>query len=176
LRHSAYPGWRKHLDVSVVEVTRALDGLEADGVVPPASSASTNPAGRGQDDLFAALNARSAVAFVLPANLARPHRARPAVLWCRLPAGHPNAYLLVPNGIRCKYTTIRFTSATPGGLVPFASHLTAVAILGDTGTSSADAYHNSVFSGTCWRSSIASVVAPLWRVLGGMRWCTVRNR
>ena len=25
----------------------------------------------------------------------------------------PNAYLLVPNGIRCKYTTIRFTSATP---------------------------------------------------------------
>ena len=56
-----------------------------------------------------------------------------------------------------------------GGFVRYASHLTAVAVLGDTGTSSADAYHNSVFSGTCWRSSIASVVAPLWRVLGGMR-------
>jgi len=78
--------WRKHLDVSVVEVTRALDGLEADGVVRPASSARTNPGEHGEDDLFAALNARSAVAFVVPANLARPHRARRAVLCCRLPA------------------------------------------------------------------------------------------
>jgi len=86
LRLSAYLGRRKHLDASVVEVTRALDGLEADGAVPPTSSAGTNPGEHGQDDLFASLNARSAVAFVLPANLARPHRARRAVLCCRLPA------------------------------------------------------------------------------------------
>jgi hypothetical protein len=79
LRHSAYLRWRKHLDVSVVEVTRALNGLEADGVVPPASSVGTNPGEHGQDDLFAALNVRSAVAFVVPAILARPRRARRAV-------------------------------------------------------------------------------------------------
>ena len=48
MRHSAYLRWRKHLDVSVVEVTRALDGLEADGVVPPASSAGTNPGEHGR--------------------------------------------------------------------------------------------------------------------------------
>ncbi|SKW12889.1 amidohydrolase [Mycobacteroides abscessus subsp. abscessus] len=49
-----------HIDYAVAETTRALDDLNADGVVLLANNAGTYLGEEGQDDLFAALDARSA--------------------------------------------------------------------------------------------------------------------
>ena len=61
-----------HIDESVAEAVRALDDLNADGVVLLANNAGTYLGQEGQDDLFAALDARSAVVFVHPADLPGP--------------------------------------------------------------------------------------------------------
>src|ERR1700754_1831312 len=61
-----------HIDESVAEVVRALDELKADGVVLLANSEGTYLGQEGQDALWAALDARSAVVFIHPADLPGP--------------------------------------------------------------------------------------------------------
>ena len=61
-----------HVDECVAEAIRALDDLKADGVVLLANHAGTYVGEDGQDDLFAALDARSAVVFIHPAELPGP--------------------------------------------------------------------------------------------------------
>ena len=56
----------------MAETVRALDDLKADGVVLLANDAGTYRGEAGQDDLFAALQECSAVAFIHPADLPGP--------------------------------------------------------------------------------------------------------
>jgi len=75
-----------HMDESVAESVRALDDLEADGVVLLANNAGTYLGQDGQDDLFAALDARSAVVFttrpICPARQCPAWRhSRPTSSW-----------------------------------------------------------------------------------------------
>lgn len=128
-----------HVDAAATEAVRALDDLDADGVVILANSAGVYLGEEGQDDLFAALDARSAVVFIHPAELPGP--TVPGVV----PFGTDflldtsrAAYLLVRNGIRRRYPNIRFLLSHAGGFVPYASHRMAMAISGDLGNSPAD--------------------------------------
>ncbi len=128
-----------HIEESVAEVVRSLDELKADGVVLLANNAGTYLGQEGQDDLFATLDARSAVVFVHPADLPGP--VVPGVLPFAadfLLDTTRAAYLLVRNGIRRKYPNIRFVLSHAGGFVPYASYRMAVAIMGDTGRSAVD--------------------------------------
>lgn len=123
-----------HVDESVAETVRALDELNADGVVLLANHAGTYIGEEGQDDLFAALDARSAVVFVHPAELPGP--VVPGVApWATdfLLDTTRAAYLLVRNGIRSRYPNIRFILSHGGGFVPYASHRMAMGIFADTG-------------------------------------------
>jgi 6-methylsalicylate decarboxylase len=61
-----------HVDGSAAEVVRSLDELGADGVVLLANNAGTYLGQESQDELFAALDARSAVVFIHPAELPGP--------------------------------------------------------------------------------------------------------
>ena len=125
-----------HINEAVAETVRALDDLDADGVVLLANNAGTYLGQEGQDDLFAALDARSAVVFIHPADLPGPEV--PGVLpWAAdfLLDTTRAAYSLVRNGIRSKYPNIL---GHAGGFVPYASHRMAVAIMADTGRSPAD--------------------------------------
>jgi predicted TIM-barrel fold metal-dependent hydrolase len=61
-----------HIDESVAESIRALDDLNADGVVLLANNDGTYLGEDGQDDLWAVLDARSAVVFIHPADLPGP--------------------------------------------------------------------------------------------------------
>jgi len=80
-----------HIQESVAEVVRALDELSADGVVLLANSAGTYLGQEGQDDLFAALDARSAVVFIHPADLPGPTVPGVLPFRRRLPARyHPS--------------------------------------------------------------------------------------
>jgi 6-methylsalicylate decarboxylase len=128
-----------HVDAAVTEAVRALDTLNADGLVLLANHAGVYLGQDGQDDLFAALDERSAVVFIHPADLPGP------TIEGVVPFGTDflldttrAAYLLVRNGIRRKYPNIKFILSHAGGFVPFASHRMAVAIAGDTGASPAD--------------------------------------
>lgn len=128
-----------HVDAAVTETVRALDTLRADGVVLLANSAGVYLGQDGQHDLFAALDARSAVVFIHPADLPGPEV--PGVLPFAadfLLDTTRAAYLLVRNGIRRRYPNIKFILSHGGGFVPYASHRMAAAITGDTGTSPAD--------------------------------------
>src|SRR5437588_7648027 len=58
-----------NIDESIAEIGRALDELKADGIVLLANSAGVYLGQDGQDTLFAALNDRSAVVFIHPAEL-----------------------------------------------------------------------------------------------------------
>ena len=90
-------------------------------------------------DLFAALDERSAVVFIHPAELPGP--VIPGVLPFAadfLLDTTRAAYLLVRNGIRRKYPNIRFILSHAGGFVPYASHRMALSIFGDTGASLTD--------------------------------------
>ena len=123
-----------HIDESVAEAVRALDVLNADGVVLLANNAGTYLGEEGQDDLFAVLDERSAVVFIHPAELPGP--TVPGVVPFAtdfLLDTTRAAYLLVRNGIRRKYPNIRFILSHAGGFVPYASHRMAMAIFGDTG-------------------------------------------
>jgi predicted TIM-barrel fold metal-dependent hydrolase len=128
-----------HVDIAVGEAVRALDDLKADGVVLLANNAGTYLGAEGQDALFAALNDRSAVAFVHPGELPGPSVPGivPFALDFLLDTTRA-AYLLVRNGIRARYPNIRFILSHAGGFVPYASHRMAVAITADTGRSPAD--------------------------------------
>jgi 6-methylsalicylate decarboxylase len=149
-----------HIVESVDETTRSLDELHADGVVLLANSAGTYLGQDGQDDLFAALDARSAVVFIHPAELPGPavDGVAPFAADFLLDTTRA-AYLLVRNGIRHKYPNIRFLLSHAGGFVPYASHRMAVAIMGDTGRSLTDSLDD--FAGFYFDTALSSSAAAL---------------
>ena len=104
-----------------------------------ANSAGTYLGQPGQDDLFAALDARSAVVFIHPADLPGPavDGVAPFAADFLLDTTRA-AYLLVRNGICRRYPNIKFILSHAGGFVPYASHRMAVAIMCDVGRSLTD--------------------------------------
>lgn len=149
-----------HMTESVAEVERALDHLGADGVVLLANSAGTYLGENGQDDLFAALDARNAVVFVHPADLPGPSvEGIPPFAADFLLDTTRAAYLLVRNGIRRRYPNIEFILSHAGGFVPYASHRMAVSIMGDTGRSPADSLDD--FSSFYFDTALSSSAAAL---------------
>jgi 6-methylsalicylate decarboxylase len=128
-----------HIDAAIAETVRALDDLQADGVVLLANDAGVYLGEDGQDPLFAVLNERSAVVFIHPNELPGPAvTGVPAFAADFLLDTTRAAYLLVRNGIRQRYPDIKFILSHAGGFVPYASHRMAIAITADTGRSPAD--------------------------------------
>src|SRR5690625_7920019 len=78
-----------HVEESVAEVIRALDDLNVDGVVLLANNFGTYLGQDGQDDLWAALDARSAVVFIHPAQ--RPGSSEPTAVRARRRGPHRHA-------------------------------------------------------------------------------------
>jgi predicted TIM-barrel fold metal-dependent hydrolase len=149
-----------HIDESVAETVRALDDLNADGVVLLANNSGTYLGEDGQDDLFAALDARSAVVFIHPHELPGPTvPGMPAFAADFLLDTTRAAYLLVRNGIRQRYPNIRFILGHAGGFVPYASHRLAISIMGDTGRSPADSLND--FSSFYFDTALSSSAAAL---------------
>ncbi|MDG5768590.1 amidohydrolase family protein [Mycolicibacterium fortuitum] len=149
-----------HVDAAIAESVRALDQLSADGIVLLANHAGTYLGEDGQDDLWAALDARAAVVFIHPAELPGP--TVPGVVPFAtdfLLDTSRAAYLLVRNGIRRKYPNIKFILSHAGGFVPYASHRMAVAIVGDTGRSPADILDD--FAGFYFDTALSSSAAAL---------------
>jgi predicted TIM-barrel fold metal-dependent hydrolase len=149
-----------HIGESTAEVVRSLDELHADGVVLLANAAGVYLGQDGQDELFAALDARSAVVFIHPAELPGPTvDGVPAFATDFLLDTTRAAYLLVRNGIRRKYPNIRFILSHAGGFVPYASHRMAVAMMGDTGRSLRDSLDD--FTGFYFDTALSSSAAAL---------------
>ncbi len=149
-----------HVEAATTEAIRALDTLGADGVVLLANNAGTYLGQAGQDELWAALDARSAVAFVHPADLPAPTvPGVPPFATDFLLDTTRAAYLLVRNGIRRKYPNIKFILSHAGGFVPYASHRMAVAIMGETRRSPADVLDDfaSFYFDTALSSSAAAL-------------------
>jgi 6-methylsalicylate decarboxylase len=149
-----------HVDLAIAEAVRALDNLKADGVVLLANNAGTYLGEDGQDALFAALNDRSAVVFIHPADLPGPSvSGAPPFAADFLLDTTRAAYLLVRNGIRTRYPKIRFILSHAGGFVPYASHRMAIAITADTGRSPADVLDDfaSFYFDTALSSSAAAL-------------------
>jgi 6-methylsalicylate decarboxylase len=149
-----------HLEESIAEVVRALDELKADGVVLLANNAGVYLGQHGQDPLFDALNDRSAVVFIHPAELPGPVVSGvPPFAADFLLDTTRAAYLLVRNGIRRRYPNIRFILSHAGGFVPYASHRMAIAITADTGRSPADCLDDfaSFYFDTALSSSAAAL-------------------
>ena len=148
------------IDVSVAETVRALDGLNADGVVLLANNAGTYLGEEGQDALFAALDDRSAVVLIHPGELPGPTVPDvPPFAADFLLDTTRAAYLLVRNGIRSRYPNIRFILSHAGGFVPYASHRMAVAIMADTGRSWVDVLDD--FAGFHFDTALSSSAAAL---------------
>jgi 6-methylsalicylate decarboxylase len=149
-----------HVDLAVAEAVRALDDLQADGVVLLANNAGTYLGEDGQDALFAVLNDRSAVVFIHPAELPGPTvpGVPPFAADFLLDTARA-AYLLVHNGIRTRYPKIRFILSHAGGFVPYASHRMAIAITADTGRSWADVLDE--FAGFYFDTALSSSAAAL---------------
>jgi predicted TIM-barrel fold metal-dependent hydrolase len=148
------------IDESVAEIVRSLDELHADGVVLLANNAGTYLGEAGQDPLFAALNDRSAVVFIHPAELPGPSvPGVPPFATDFLLDTTRAAYLLVRNGILNRYPKIRFILSHAGGFVPYASHRMAVTITGDTGRSPADILDD--FSSFYFDTALSSSAAAL---------------
>jgi 6-methylsalicylate decarboxylase len=149
-----------HVDSAVAETVRALDDLPADGVVLLANNAGTYVGEDGQDALFAALDERSAVVFIHPADLPGPIvPGVPPFAADFLLDTTRAAYLLVRNGVRTRYPNIRFILSHAGGFVPYASHRMAVAIMADTGRSWADVLDD--FTGFYFDTALSSSAAAL---------------
>ena len=149
-----------NIDESVPETVRALDDLNADGVVLLANNAGTYLGEEGQESLFAALNQRSAVVFIHPAELPGPSvPGVPPFATDFLLDTTRAAYLLVRNGIRTRYPNIRFILSHAGGFVPYASHRMAVAIMADTGRSWADVLDD--FASFYYDTALSSSAAAL---------------
>jgi predicted TIM-barrel fold metal-dependent hydrolase len=149
-----------HIDESVAEVVRSLDDLNADGVVLLANNDGTYLGEDGQDDLFAALDARSAVVFIHPADLPGPTVPGVAPFATDFLLDTTRAaYLLVRNGVRRKYPNIKFILSHAGGFVPYASHRMAVAIMAETGASPADTLDE--FSSFYFDTALSSSAAAL---------------
>lgn len=123
-----------HIGAATTEAVRALDDLRADGVVLLANHAGNYLGEDGQDDFFAALDARSAVVFIHPAELPGPTvpGIAPFVTDFLLDTTRA-AYLLVHNGIRQRYPNIKFILSHAGGFVPFAAYRLAMGVTADTG-------------------------------------------
>ncbi|OMC48667.1 amidohydrolase [Mycobacterium sp. IS-2888] len=153
-----------HIDQSVAEVVRSIDELHADGVILLANAAGDYVGQDGQDDLFAALDARSAVVFIHPAELPGPtvDGVVPFAADFLLDTTRA-AYLLVRNEIRRRYPNIRFILSHAGGFVPYASYRLAMAIVGDTGRSPADILDDfaSFYFDTALSSSAAALPSLL---------------
>jgi 6-methylsalicylate decarboxylase len=149
-----------HVDESVAEVVRSLDELHADGVILLANAAGTYLGQDGQDDLFAALDARSAVVFIHPAELPGPavEGVLPFAADFLLDTTRA-AYLLVRNEIRRRYPRIKFILSHAGGFVPYASHRMAVGIMSDTGKSLTDSLDD--FAGFYFDTALSSTAAAL---------------
>lgn len=149
-----------HVDHAVAESVRALDDLHADGVVLLANNGGEYLGQDGADELFAALDARSAVAFIHPATLPGPEvPGIPPFATDFLLDTTRAAYLLVRNGIRTRYPNIRFILSHAGGFVPYASHRMAVTIFGDTGRSPFDVLDD--FAGFYFDTALSSSPAAL---------------
>jgi predicted TIM-barrel fold metal-dependent hydrolase len=149
-----------HIGESVAEVVRALDQLKADGVVLLANNEGTYLGQDGQHALWAALDARSAVVFIHPADLPGPTVPGVAPFAADFLLDTTRAaYLLVRNGIRRKYPNIKFILSHAGGFVPYASHRMAVAIMAETGASPADTLDEfaSFYFDTALSSSAAAL-------------------
>jgi predicted TIM-barrel fold metal-dependent hydrolase len=114
----------------------------------------------GYDVLWQALDERSAVVFVHPADLPAPavENIPPFAADFLLDTTRA-AYLLVRNGIVQRYPNIRFILSHAGGFVPYASHRIAVAIAGDTGRSPLDVLEDlrSFYFDTALSSSPAAL-------------------
>jgi 6-methylsalicylate decarboxylase len=148
------------LDLAVTEAVRALDDLHADGVVLLANNAGAYLGEDGQDELFATLDARSAVVFIHPADLPGPSvPGVPPFAADFLLDTTRAAYLLVRNGVRTRYPNIRFILSHAGGFVPYASHRMAIAIMADTGRSWADVLDD--FAGFYFDTALSSSAAAL---------------
>ena len=149
-----------HVNESVDEVVRSLDELHADGVVLLANNAGIYLGQDGQDDLFAALDARSAVVFIHPAVLPGPavDGVAPFAADFLLDTTRA-AYLLVRNQLCRRYPNIKFILSHAGGFVPYASHRMAVAIMGDTGRSLTDTLDD--FAGFYFDTALSSSAAAL---------------
>jgi 6-methylsalicylate decarboxylase len=149
-----------HVDKSVAEVVRSLDELNADGVVLLANAAGVYLGQDGQDDLFAALDARSAVAFIHPAELPGPavDGVVPFAADFLLDTTRA-AYLLVRNEIRRKYPNIRFILSHGGGFVPYAAYRLAMGIVGDTGRDPFEVLDD--FAGFYFDTALSSSAAAL---------------
>jgi len=153
-----------HLSASLAEAARSLDELNADGVVLLANNAGTYLGQDGQDELFAALDARSAAVFIHPADLPGPSVAGVAPFAADFLLDTTRAaYLLVRNGTCGKYPNIKFILSHAGGFVPYASHRMAVAIMGDTGRSLTDNLDDfaSFYFDTALSSSAAALPSLL---------------
>lgn len=149
-----------HVKESVTEAVRSLDELHADGVILLANAAGVYLGQDGQDDLFAALDARSAVVFIHPADLPGP--AVPGVLPFAtdfLLDTTRAAYLLVRNEIRRGYPNIKFMLSHAGGFVPYASHRMAIGITSDTGRGLTDILDD--FAGFYFDTALSSTAAAL---------------
>jgi 6-methylsalicylate decarboxylase len=157
-----------HVDESAAEAARSLDELHADGVVLLANAAGVYLGQDGQDDLFAALDARSAVAFIHPAELPGPavDGVLPFAADFLLDTTRA-AYLLVRNEISRKYRNIRFILSHAGGFVPYASHRMAVSIFSDTGRSLTDSLDD--FAGFYFDTALSSSAAALPSLLAFAR-------
>ena len=149
-----------HLNESVAESVRALDDLKADGVVLLANYAGSYLGQDDQHELFAALDARSAVVFIHPGDLPGPPvpDVQPFVADFLLDTTRV-AYILVRNGIRRKYPNIRFILSHAGGFVPYASHRLAVAMKLETGRALADSLDD--FSSFYFDTAVSSSAAAL---------------
>jgi predicted TIM-barrel fold metal-dependent hydrolase len=149
-----------HVKESADEVARSLDELHADGIILLANAAGTYLGQDGQDDLFAALDARSAVVFIHPADLPGPavDGILPFATDFLLDTTRA-AYLLVRNEIRGKYPNIRFILSHAGGFVPYASHRMAIGIMSDTGRSLTDSLDD--FAGFYFDTALSSTAAAL---------------
>jgi predicted TIM-barrel fold metal-dependent hydrolase len=149
-----------HIDASVAEIVRVLDDLKADGVVLLANNAGVYRGQDGQHELFTALNERSAVVFIHPADLPGPTVPGIAPFAADFLLDTTRAaYLLVRNGIRQKFPNIRFILSHAGGFVPYASHRMAVAITAETGRSPADTLDD--FSSFYFDTALSSSAAAL---------------
>ena len=128
-----------HASLAASEAIRALDDLNADGVVLLANSAGRYLGEDGLEPLWEELNARGSVAFIHPAELPSPAVAGiPPFATDFLLDTTRAAYLLVSNNIRQRYPNIRLLLSHGGGFVPYAAHRMAIAIAGSTGRSIVD--------------------------------------
>ncbi|MEV6348780.1 amidohydrolase family protein [Actinoplanes sp. NPDC051851] len=149
------------------EAAHALDA-GADGVVLLANNRGTYLGSPGQDDLFALLDERAAVAFVHPAELPAPAvDGIPPFAADFLLDTTRAAYLLVRNGIVRRYPRIRFILSHAGGFVPYASHRMALTIAEAAARSPLDVLDD--FRGFYFDTALSSSPAALPSLLAFAR-------